>query len=69
MADGASLGAPACNADQNVYLKTVFACVDENVLRSDYWTTTSTSTSTTSSTSTSTEKAIDHQVYDLLIQT
>ena len=36
MADGESLGAPACTAEQNVYLKTVYACVDKNTMKPHY---------------------------------
>ena len=35
-ADGHSLGAPSCHSDQNVYLKTVFACVRKDVLKKKY---------------------------------
>lgn len=36
MADGASLGAPACTASQNIYLKTVYTCVQGQVLKDHY---------------------------------
>ena len=36
MADGASLGAPACNAGLGVYLKAVYACVSKDVLKKEY---------------------------------
>ena len=52
IAEGASLGVPACTSRQNVYLKTVFACVSKEVLKDDYW---RSSTSTIATTSSATE--------------
>lgn len=54
-ADGASLGAPACKGSQNIYLKTVYACVNRDVFKPAYRvlgdpTTTTTTTTTTSTT-------------------
>ena len=54
-ADGASLGAPACKGSQNIYLKTVYTCVNRDVFKPAYRvlgdpTTTTTTTTTTSTT-------------------
>jgi hypothetical protein len=57
-ADGESLGTPECKATQNIYLKSVYACVKKDVLlpkyRGEEETTTTTTTTATTSTKTST---------------
>jgi hypothetical protein len=33
VADGAALGAPACTPDHNIYLKSVYTCVNKNIFK------------------------------------
>ena len=58
MADGAALGAPACTPDHNIYLKSVYTCVNKHIFkdefRDDLPKTTSTTTTTTTTTPTTT---------------
>ena len=65
MANGTSLGAPECKPHHNIYLKTVYTCIHQDVLKPQYidqplttttvsTTTTTTTASTTTSTTTST---------------
>ena len=60
MADGQSLGAPECNYQPSIYLKTVFACINKEVIKPTYrsLTTTTTTTTTTTSTTTTTTTSI-----------
>ena len=56
MANGTSLGAPECKPHHNIYLKTVYTCIHQDVLKPQYidqpLTTTTVSTTTTTSTTT-----------------
>ena len=65
LANGTSLGAPDCKAHHNIYLKTVYTCIHQSVLKPQYIdsptsvvsstsSTTTTTTTTTSTTPTST---------------
>jgi hypothetical protein len=52
MAEGAALGAPACTPDHNIYLKSVYTCVNKNIFKDEFRddipkTTTTTTTTTT----------------------
>ena len=65
LANGTSLGAPDCKAHHNIYLKTVYTCIHQSVLKPQYIdtpsrvrSTSTTTTSTTSSTTTTTIRSI-----------